>query len=258
MKKVLLIGEKGDIARSLKECLEDDFRVQPCAEKLANVQALIRVVKPDLAIICHIGAAEIDREVFEWICDNEPSLPILGIATNESWKNCRDFYQSRQFEILFRPVAKADLLRKCHQMLAMEQTELKAVKTYSSGERFKILLVDDSAIMLRSMKSMLERHYDICLAKSGKQALKLIPLEQPDLILLDYEMAGMNGKETFEEIKAQESMRDIPVVFLTGVTDRTAIYSVLKSKPDGYILKPPDESRIFDTIDGIFREYYKG
>ncbi len=256
MKKVLLIGEKGDIARSLKECLEDDFQVQPCAEKLANVQALIRVVKPDLAIICHIGAAEIDREVFEWICANAPSLPILGIATNESWKKCRDFYQHSQFEILFRPVVKDDLLRKCHQMLQTDHTSSKRIPVGRGNDRRKILLVDDSAIMLRSMKSMLERYYDICLAKSGEQALRMIPVEQPDLILLDYEMDGMNGKETFEAIKTEKSMRDIPVIFLTGVTDRTAIYSVLKSKPDGYILKPPDENRILDTIEETLKEYY--
>lgn len=119
------------------------------------------------------------------------------------------------------------------------------------------MLVDDSAIMLRSMKSMLERYYDISLAKSGEQALKLIPSEQPDLILLDYEMDGMNGKETFEALKADENMKNIPVVFLTAVTERSAIYSVLKSKPDGYILKPPDEQRIFDTIQEIFADNYE-
>lgn len=257
MKKILLIGEKGDIARSLKECLENDFQVQPCAEKLANVQALVRITKPDMAIICHIGMEEISREVFEWICSNAPSLPTLGIATNESWKNCRDFYQSSQFEILFRPVVKADLLKKCHQMLKMSSGEMRRFPSRSGQNRMRIMLVDDSAIMLRSMKSMLERYYDISLAKSGEQALKLIPSEQPDLILLDYEMDGMNGKETFEALKADENMKNIPVVFLTAVTERSAIYSVLKSKPDGYILKPPDEQRIFDTIQEIFADNYE-
>ena len=115
--------------------------------------------------------------------------------------------------------------------------------------RKKVLLVDDSAIMLRSMKSMLDRHYDICLAKSGEQALKVILREQPDLVLLDYEMEGMDGKETFEAMKKDAYMSTIPVVFLTSVSDRKTIYSVLKTEPDGYLLKPPDEKRILETIE---------
>lgn len=115
----------------------------------------------------------------------------------------------------------------------------------------KIMLVDDSALLLRRMKSMLEKHYEICLAKSGEQALKMIPKENPDLILLDYEMDGMDGKSTFEAMKEDEEMRGIPVVFLTSIADRKSIYSILKSKPDGYILKPPDENRIKETIEEI-------
>ena len=115
----------------------------------------------------------------------------------------------------------------------------------------KIMIVDDSGLMLRSMKAMLEKNYEVCLAKSGKQALNLVPNENPDLILLDYEMEGMDGRETFEALRAKEETQDIPVVFLTSVDNRKAIYSVLKSKPEGYILKPPDAKRIIEVIEDI-------
>lgn len=115
--------------------------------------------------------------------------------------------------------------------------------------RKKILLVDDSAIMLRSIKSMLDKHYDVCLAKSGEQALMTIPREKPDLILLDYEMEGMDGKQTFIKMKKNAYMSTIPVIFLTSNADRKVIYSVLKTEPDGYLLKPPDENRILKTIE---------
>ena len=69
--------------------------------------------------------------------------------------------------------------------------------------------------------------------------------------MLDYEMEGMDGKTTFEAMKEDEDMKWIPVVFLTSVADRKSIYDVLKSKPDGYILKPPDEEKIFETIEEI-------
>lgn len=252
MKKVLLVGELSEIARSLNECLEEDFQVQLCSKELTNVQAMIMITKPDLIIICQIGAEEIDSSMFAWFQEKCSRTPVLGITTNERWEKCRALYKDEKFHIMFRPVTKNELLRKCHELLGdykHEESEYNAED--NCRRKKKIMLVDDSALLLRSMKSMLEKHYDICLAKSGEQALKMIPKENPDLILLDYEMEGMDGKDTFEVMKEDEDMKWIPVVFLTSVADRQSIYSVLKSKPDGYILKPLDEERIFETIEEI-------
>lgn len=252
MKKVLLVGELSEIIRSLNECLEDNYQVQICSDDLTNVQALVKITKPDLIIICQIGVEDIDNAIFTWLQEKCSDTPVLGITTSDWWKQCRDFYKSEQFDVLFRPVAKNELLNKCSELLgdcASKQSERKMKDT--RRQKKKIMLVDDSALLLRSMKSMLEKHYDICLAKSGEQALKLIPKENPDLILLDYEMEGMDGKSTFEAMKKDEDMRWIPVVFLTSVADRKSIYDVLQSKPDGYILKPPDEEKIREIIEEI-------
>lgn len=128
---------------------------------------------------------------------------------------------------------------------------LSVGKWNETEQRKKIMIVDDSALLLRSMKSMLEKYYHVCLAKSGEQALSMIPDVKPDLILLDYEMDGMDGKDVFEAIKEDEDAQSIPIVFLTSVAKRDPIYSVLRLKPDGYILKPPDEKRILETIEEI-------
>lgn len=255
MKKIILIGELGEIVRSLNECLAGEFQVQLCSEQLENVKAMVKIIKPELIIICQIGVEEIDNAIFEWIQEKCPNIPTLGIATNEGWQQCREFYKSEQFDVLFRPVAKKELLEKCRQMLRSEgpgESEERVIN--SLRRKKKIMIVDDSALLLRSMKSMLEKHYEICLAKSGEQALKLIPRENPDLILLDYEMDGMDGKSTFERMKEDEDMRWIPVVFLTSIADRKSIYDVLRSKPDGYILKPPDEEKIRETIEELIGE----
>lgn len=254
MKKILLVGELSEIVRSLNECLIDDFQVQLCSEQLENVQAMVKIIKPELIIICQIGNGEIDNAIFEWTQKKCPQTPVLGITTSEGWQQCRDYYKSEQFTALFRPVAKKDLLDKCYQLLALESKIAKEQEAVEKqGRKKKVMLVDDSALLLRSMKSMLEKYYEICLAKSGEQALKMIPRENPDLILLDYEMEGMDGRATFEAMKADEDMRFIPVVFLTSVADRKSIYSVLKSKPDGYILKPPDQNRIMEIIEEVLR-----
>lgn len=251
-RKVLLIGQLNEIVRSLNECLADDFQVQLCSEQLENVQGMMKIVKPDLIIVCQIGVEEIDSAIFCYLQQKCSKIPVLGITTLEEWKQCRGFYETKQFAKLFRPVNKEELLRKCHQILDSEAGE--EYTESAIAEKKKILIVDDSSLLLRNMNQMLKDQYTIFLATSGKQALKFIPEKQPDLIILDYEMPGMDGKATFEAIKEDEDSKDIPVVFLTSVADRKAIYSVLKSVPAGYILKPPDKDRLLETIQEIFSE----
>lgn len=251
MEKVLLVGKLSELVRSLNECLTNNYQVQLCSEQLENVQALVRITKPELIIICHIGIEDISRSVYEWIHEKHPLIPVLGITTNETWKQCRELYQKGQFSVLFRPISKEKLLNTCHEILHSGSIVEARKQSVKKEQRRKIMIVDDSALLLRNMKSMLEKYYNICLAKSGEQALRMIPEEYPDLILLDYEMDGMDGKSTFEAIKENKDMQIIPVVFLTSIAQKDSIYSVLKLKPDGYILKPPDEKRILETIEEI-------
>lgn len=254
MKKILLVGELNEIVRSLNECLAGEYQVQLCSEQLDNIRSMVKIIKPDLLLICQIGIEEVDTAIFAWIQEKCQGIPVLGITTSEGWKQCREFYQKENFAVLFRPVAKGELLEKCRQLLQMGGGSASAIQANSrKNQKKKIMIVDDSALLLRSMKSMLEMRYDICLAKSGEQALQKIPQENPDMILLDYEMEGMDGKTTFEKMREDEYMQDIPVVFLTSVANRKSIYSVLKSKPDGYILKPPDEKLILETIEEVLK-----
>lgn len=117
----------------------------------------------------------------------------------------------------------------------------------------RIMIVDDSAVMLRSMKGILDRTYTVYLSTSGKQALQAIPEKQPDLVLLDYKMPEMDGIAVLEAMRADDSMKDIPIVFLTSVADRKTVDSILRLKPAGYILKPPDQSKVLETIKEAFR-----
>ena len=88
MQKILLVGELNDIVRSLNDCLSKEYQVQLCPEQTKSVQAMIRIIHPDLVIICQIGVKEIDVAVFELLQDKYPNTPVLGIATSEGWKQC--------------------------------------------------------------------------------------------------------------------------------------------------------------------------
>lgn len=87
-----------------------------------------------------------------------------------------------------------------------------------SGSKKKILLVDDVQLFIELEKTFLQRKnsFDILTAKSGEKALKLVEVEQPDLIYMDLHMPGMNGDECCRLIKASKDSKNTPVIMVTS------------------------------------------
>ena len=88
-------------------------------------------------------------------------------------------------------------------------------------------------------------------AVNGKLALKFLEKKITDLILLDYEMPGMKGPEVFRTLKRNPELSDIPVVFLTGVGELSKVQEVLEMKPQGYLLKPVDRTKLRTCIKNL-------
>lgn len=84
--------------------------------------------------------------------------------------------------------------------------------------RKSVLLVDDHADNIDILKGILKDHYDLFAAKNGQMALKVVIAKQPDLVLLDIMMPGMNGYEVCEQIKANPETAHIPVIFITAMS----------------------------------------
>ncbi len=112
--------------------------------------------------------------------------------------------------------------------------------------------MDDSGPQLRTVKGWLEAKYSVFLANSGAMAIKYLALNRPDLILLDYEMPVLDGKQMLEVLRAEVDFADIPVVFLTKRDDPESIINVKELKPDGYLLKSQEPDVIIKAIDDFF------
>ncbi|RKI38088.1 response regulator [bacterium D16-51] len=121
-------------------------------------------------------------------------------------------------------------------------------------EKKKIMLVDDSSVMLRNIKNILDRKYEVFLTTSGRQALKAIPEKEPDVVVLDYKMPDLDGRAVFEEMQKDEYMKTVPVIFLTSVSDSKTIQSILALRPAGYILKPPDKDKVLEVIQEALKK----
>ena len=126
------------------------------------------------------------------------------------------------------------------------------VKEYGKQVKKKILVVDDSGAMLRNVKGWLGDKYNVILANSGAMAIKYLATDRPDLVLLDYEMPVIDGRQVLEMIRTETEFRDVPVIFLTSKNDRESILKVMELKPEGYLLKTMEPKQIIAEVDKFF------
>ena len=117
-----------------------------------------------------------------------------------------------------------------------------------------ILVVDDDPTYLKLIKEWLKDNYRVGMANSGMQAITWLANNSADLVLLDYEMPTIKGSKVLEMLKSEANSSTIPVMFLTGKSDKEAIMEVLALKPAGYLLKTIDRASLLETLDKFFVE----
>lgn len=109
----------------------------------------------------------------------------------------------------------------------------------AAAPRPTILIVDDQPTNIKLLNELLRNDYTVISATNGIEALTLAASpNQPDLILLDIMMPGMDGFEVIRRLKAESATRAIPVLFVTSLDDSTVETKGLKLGADDYLTKP--------------------
>jgi two-component system, NtrC family, sensor kinase len=112
-----------------------------------------------------------------------------------------------------------------------------------------ILVVDDTPTNLQVLFDVLsEQNYRVAIAKNGETALQRIQSSQPNLILLDVMMPGIDGFETCQRLKAHPDTRDIPVIFMTALSDSVDKVKGLSLGAVDYITKPIQHEEVLARI----------
>jgi signal transduction histidine kinase len=106
------------------------------------------------------------------------------------------------------------------------------------SQRPKVLLIDDTPANLQTLGRALASEYDLHIANSGSMGLNLAMEVRPDIILLDIMMPGMDGYEVCQHLKADEHLKNIPVVFVTALSDLDAEAKGLQLGAVDYLAKP--------------------
>lgn len=118
----------------------------------------------------------------------------------------------------------------------------------------RILVVDDVEANVRLLEAKLTiEYYDVLTCQDGASALRLAASEQPDIILLDVMMPGMDGFETCRRLKVDPKTNHIPVVLVTALDGREDRIKGLEAGADDFVTKPLDDVVLFARVRSLTR-----
>jgi CheY-like chemotaxis protein len=112
-----------------------------------------------------------------------------------------------------------------------------------------IILVDDNPTNLKIGKSILSEKYIVATAPSAAKLFKLLENNYPAMIFLDIDMPEMNGYEAIEILKSKPETENIPIAFLTGMTDPNDKEKGFTLGAVDFITKPFDPLTLIDCIE---------
>ena len=186
-----------------------------------------------------------------------PKIILVNLAGLEdlervkTFKNSKIFLLGTQIEINNAKFQNSEYFMKPFNANEIRE-KLFSISQNSNEIKKTILLVDDDAVMIRTLREGLSTSYKIFPANSGANALKILERSKPDLILLDYEMPEMNGTQVFERLKSDPEFSKIPVMFLTAKTDSDSIEKIEELKPQGHMLKTLPLKEIKERLQKFF------
>ncbi len=118
------------------------------------------------------------------------------------------------------------------------------------SEQDAILVVDDQPANLKVLLSFLQEHdYRVYMVDSGQRALEILPKIQPDLVLLDVMMPGMNGFEICRIIKADKKLAALPIIFMTALDSVGDKVTGFSAGAVDYITKPFQQVEVLARIN---------
>ena len=247
MHNILVVSEtKSYLVTSIEEQLKkleyEIVKAEPDIDTISNIKksidAVLLYVEPELLE---------EQQALIFLRDKavEEDIPFFILGDSNDIDDVRSLIPEHMIQKEFaRPIDVKNVVTEVDEY----------VQNHGKHTKKKILVVDDSGAMLRNVKGWLEDRYQVILANSGAMAIKYLTLNRPDLVLLDYEMPVVNGKQVLEMIRTEVEFSSIPVIFLTSKNDRESITQVMALKPEGYLLKTMKPEDIVKTIDDFFEK----
>lgn len=276
--KILVTGKNDSAITAFFEQITDEFVVLSSSTRYEDIVGHIDYFEPHALVYCLFNEAR--DSIVQMLSINSrlmrSKIPCIILGSKDDCDEFQRIAVNVASLVLHRPISATTIKEKILEF--MEKEELKgddnediilpgqdgnqgtqgaALEARGAGgidlipHKKHVLVVDDNPMMLKLIKEHLHEKYDVATAVSGRVALKFLERRTTDLILLDYLMPEESGTVILEKLRAKEATKDIPVIFLTGVTERKKIKEALILKPQGYLLKPVDRDKLLEEIEKL-------
>jgi CheY-like chemotaxis protein len=119
----------------------------------------------------------------------------------------------------------------------MQSTHPKTKMT-PTAKQFRVLVVDDNPLVREMMRHSLAANYDVATASDGADALLSAVDRPPDLIVCDYKMAGLDGRQLYEKLRGREATRKVPFIFVASRGDVEEKLRPVVGSGEDFVVKP--------------------
>lgn len=257
--RILITGKNNVILDDFFEHTEEYFEVITTSMRYEDMDNHLTICKPDIFVYC---AANDTRDEIMKLVGLKRKITRQGIAfvIIGSVEDCEYFQKIGIYMVdlvLTKPITIEQVRERIIEYMeerekeeaSTEQEKAHINEVKEEKRRKHVLIIDDDPSMLKLIKEHLHDNYDVATAISGKIAYKFLEIKKTDLILLDYEMPVEDGPTVLANLRKNSQIDGVPVLFLTGITDREKIKKALLLKPQGYLLKPIDKEKLLGTIE---------
>ncbi len=188
--------------------------------------------------------------VYEVFDADSPESLKLKLETKADFEQGFECFHNQQFE------EAQNLFEKIRQVNENDLAPLiylnhcQTILSLTMPKSPRILIVDDTPFNIDILSRLLtKRHFDVSIAENGEMALSIVKQKKPHLILLDIMMPGMDGFETCRRLKADLQTQDIPVIFISALTDSLDKVKGFELGAVDYITKPFQRKEVLARIN---------
>ncbi len=243
-KSVMVVDDSSTIRKILKrELSRGDYEVIPAQNGLEALAILEWAdVPPDLITI------DIDMpgmngfelcEKIRRLADSKDGqkiaisqLPIIFVSSNDTIENRERAYDLEVIDFISKPFTSGKMLQTINNILLNAQEQFSDMTA---------LIVEDSPVVSRIIRNILVRHgLETFEVSNGEKALEIIKEEQfaIDIIITDYIMPKMSGKELCRKLRHIEAFENVPIFFISSIDSKDTILDFFKVGANDYLPKP--------------------
>ena len=229
-RKILLIGNENEfLIKGVQNVMQNngyDVLIVP-----PNINSVNAFSKSRKVWLLFVESAEDIKDLLVYlkdtVYDKRMQIALVGerLEIQEAAKHLHRENVGKMFE---RPIDVKSISEGLEELYTAAEEK--------SGKR-RILVIDDDPEYLRRTQQVLHNHYKVYIANSGASVLMLLAKHKVDLILLDYMMPVLDGPKILETLKNEPDTANIPVIFLTGMTDARSVTKGMLLGAENYISK---------------------